>query len=67
MVAANVGVTKTMLGSTLIVTEMGGFRLLPTTLIAALIAFVLTSEVGLIHTQRERTPRSTTEPWVADD
>ena len=34
MVAANVGVTKTMLGSTLVVTEMGGLRLLPTTLIA---------------------------------
>jgi H+/Cl- antiporter ClcA len=58
MVAANVGVTKTMLGSTLIVTEMGGLRLLPTTLIAATIAFVLTSEVGLIHSQRERSPRA---------
>ena len=57
MVAANVGVTKTMLGSTLIVTEMGGLRLLPTTLIAATIAFILTSEVGLIHSQRERSPR----------
>jgi H+/Cl- antiporter ClcA len=58
MVSANVGVTKTMLGSTLVVTEMGGLRLLPTTLIAATIAFVLTSEVGLIHSQRERSPRS---------
>jgi H+/Cl- antiporter ClcA len=57
MVAANVGVTKTMLGSTLIVTEMGGLRLLPSTLIAATIAFILTSEVGLIHSQRERSPR----------
>ena len=58
MVAANVGVTKTLLGSTLIVTEMGGLHLLPTTLLAATIAFMLTSEVGLIHTQREREPRS---------
>jgi H+/Cl- antiporter ClcA len=58
MVAANVGVTKTMLGSVLIVTEMGGLRLLPTTLIAATIAFILTSEVGLIHSQRERSPRA---------
>jgi H+/Cl- antiporter ClcA len=58
MVSANVGVTKTMLGSTLVVTEMGGLRLLPTTLIAATIAFILTSEVGLIHSQRERSPRS---------
>jgi H+/Cl- antiporter ClcA len=54
MVAANVGVTKTPLGSTLVVTEMGGLRLLPTTLIAAMVALLLTSEVSLIHTQRER-------------
>lgn len=57
MVAANIGVTKTVLGSTLVVTEMGGFRLLPTTLLAATVAFVLTSEVGLLHTQRERDDR----------
>jgi H+/Cl- antiporter ClcA len=60
MVAANVGVTKTMLGSTLVVTEMGGFHLLPTTLLAAVIALLLTSEVGLIHSQRERSPRTVT-------
>lgn len=54
MAAANTGVTKTPLGSTLVVSEMAGFRLLPTTLIATFVAFVLTSEVGLIHTQRER-------------
>jgi H+/Cl- antiporter ClcA len=58
MVAANVGVTKTMLGSTLVVTEMGGLQLLPTTLLAAAIAFVLTSEFGLIESQRERAPRA---------
>ena len=57
MAAANVGVTKTLLGSTLVVTEMGGIRLLPTTLLAATIAFLLTSPTGLIETQRERTPR----------
>ena len=56
MVAANVGVTKTLLGSTLVVTEMGGMRLLPTTLLAALVALMLTSSVGLIDSQRERTP-----------
>ena len=56
MAAANVGVTKTLLGSTLVVTEMGGIRLLPTTLLAATVAFLLTSEVGLIHSQREREP-----------
>ncbi len=54
MASANAGVTKTPLGSTLVVSEMAGFRLLPTTLIATIVAFVLTSEVGLIHTQRER-------------
>ena len=61
MVAANVGVTKTLLGSTLVVTEMGGLRLLPTTLLAALIAMLLTSAVGLIESQRERTPMDPTE------
>jgi H+/Cl- antiporter ClcA len=62
MVAANVGVTKTLVGSVLIVSEMGGLRLLPTTLIAGAVAFILTSEVGLIHTQRERSPRSPDDP-----
>ena len=54
MVATNVGVTKTVLGSTLVVTEMGGLHLLPTTLLAGVVALALTSQVGLIHTQRER-------------
>ncbi len=54
MAATNAGVTKTPLGSTLVVTEMAGLRLLPTTLIATVVSFVLTSQVGLIHTQRER-------------
>ena len=54
MVACNVGVTKTPLGSTLVVTEMAGFAILPTTLIAAMVSMVLTSEVGLIHTQQRR-------------
>lgn len=56
MAAANTGVTKTPLGSTLVITEMAGFQLLPTTLIAVVVAFALTGEVGLIHTQRERDP-----------
>jgi H+/Cl- antiporter ClcA len=54
MAAANTGVTKTPLGSTLVVTEMGGIKLLPTTLLAVVVSFALTSEVGLIHSQRER-------------
>lgn len=54
MAAANVGVTKTPIGSTLVVTEMAGMTLLPTTLIASLVALVLTSQVGLIETQQRR-------------
>ncbi|MCU1458496.1 MAG: putative Cl-channel, voltage gated [Actinomycetia bacterium] len=54
MAAANAGVTKTPLGSPLVVSEMAGMRLLPTTLLASVVSFVLTSEVGLIHTQRNR-------------
>ena len=54
MAAINVGVTKTALGTTLIVTEMCGLHLLPTTLLAAVIGLLLTSEVSLIHTQQER-------------
>ena len=55
MVAANTGVTKTPLGSTLVVTEMAGLHLLPTTTLAAVVAIVLTSEVHLIASQRART------------
>jgi H+/Cl- antiporter ClcA len=54
MAAANCGVTKTPLGSTLVVTEMAGLRLLPPVLIASLVALFLTSQVSLIHSQRER-------------
>jgi H+/Cl- antiporter ClcA len=54
MAAINVGVTKTPIGSTLVVTEMAGLQVLPTTLIAAVVALFLTSEVSLIHTQQER-------------
>jgi H+/Cl- antiporter ClcA len=54
MVACNVGVTKTPIGSTLVVTEMSGLALLPTTLIAALVSLALTSQIGLIHSQRRR-------------
>lgn len=54
MAATNVGVTKTPLGSTLVVTEMAGLHVLPTTLVAAVTALLLTSQVGLIHTQRSR-------------
>jgi H+/Cl- antiporter ClcA len=54
MAANNVGVTKTPLGSVLVVSGMAGLKILPTTLLAALIALFLTSNVGLIESQRER-------------
>ena len=54
MVACNVGVTKTPLGSTLVVAEMAGMAMLPTTLVAAIVTLVLTSQLDLIHTQRRR-------------
>ena len=54
MVAINVGVTKTPVGSTLVVTEMVGMRLLPPTLIAGMLSFFLTSNVYLIESQQQR-------------
>ena len=54
MVACNVGVTKTPLGSVLVASEMAGLTLLPTTLIASIVALVLTSNVSLIESQRQR-------------
>ncbi|HRD99820.1 MAG TPA: chloride channel protein, partial [Ilumatobacteraceae bacterium] len=54
MISANVGVTKTPLGSALVVTEMAGAVMLPTALIAALTSLVLTSQVHLIESQRDR-------------
>ena len=62
MAAINVGVTKTPIGSTLVVTEMSGLQVLPTTLIAAMLALLLTSEVSLIHTQRARQGAFTRSP-----
>lgn len=56
MVACNVGVTKTPFGSVLVVTGMAGVALFPTSLVAAVVALLLTSRVGLIETQRERDP-----------
>jgi H+/Cl- antiporter ClcA len=55
MVALCTGVTKTPLGSTLVVTEMAGLPLLPVTLIAALVAFFVTRPFTVIDSQRPRT------------
>ncbi|HVW33388.1 MAG TPA: chloride channel protein [Acidimicrobiia bacterium] len=54
MAACNVGVTKTPFGSTLVVTEMAGMRLMPSTFLAAIVALFLTSRVSMIEAQRTR-------------
>jgi H+/Cl- antiporter ClcA len=55
-VALCVGVTKTPLGSTLVVTQMAGLTLLPATLVAAVVALLLTNRTVVIESQRARTP-----------
>jgi H+/Cl- antiporter ClcA len=67
MVACNVGVTKTPIGSVLVVTEMGGMVLLPTTLIAALVSLVLSSQVALIESQQRRFDTSALEEDNLED
>jgi H+/Cl- antiporter ClcA len=68
MAAINAGVTKTPFGSTLVVAEMSGLRLLPPVLLASIVALFLTSRVSMIHTQRDRMaeiepgPGSTPDP-----
>ncbi len=54
MAAVNTGVTKTPLGSTLVVSKMVGLALVPTTAIAAVLALLLTHRSGLMSSQRER-------------
>ncbi|MCC6581307.1 MAG: chloride channel protein [Phycisphaeraceae bacterium] len=54
MAATNAGVTKTPLGSMLVVTGMAGLHLMPTTLIAVVVSMLLTHPVGMIHSQRDR-------------
>ena len=55
MAAVNVGVTKTPFGSTVVIAEMSGLRLLPPVLLACLMCLLLTSRIALIETQRART------------
>ncbi|MCC6226110.1 MAG: chloride channel protein [Microthrixaceae bacterium] len=62
MTALCVGVTKTPVGSTLVVTEMAGLALLPVTMIAAVVALVVSSRVELIETQRARNPLPAAPP-----
>jgi len=54
MAAINTGVTKTPLGSTLVVSKMVGLALVPSTAVAAVVALLLTHRSGLLSSQRER-------------
>jgi H+/Cl- antiporter ClcA len=54
MAAINTGVTKTPLGSTLVVSKMVGLALIPSTAVAAVVALLLTHRSGLLASQRER-------------
>ena len=54
MAAANTGVTKTPLGSTLVVSKMVGLPLVPSTAVAAVVSLLLTHRSGLLASQRER-------------
>lgn len=72
MVALCVGVTKTPIGSTLVVTEMAGLSLLPVTVIAAVVALLASASVHLIETQRARIPAAdaslaTGDPFAEPD
>ena len=68
MAALCTGVLKTPLGATLVVTEMAGIPVLAVTVIAAVVALLVTSPLTLIETQRARDPRpGESEPGRSDD
>jgi len=54
MVACNTAMTKTPLGSALVVSEMTALTLIPPLVIAALVSLSLTAGVGFIDGQRQR-------------
>jgi H+/Cl- antiporter ClcA len=54
MVACNTGMTKTPLGSALVVSEMTALTLIPPLVIAALVSLCLTTGVTFIDGQRDR-------------
>ncbi|MHB1137375.1 MAG: chloride channel protein [Microthrixaceae bacterium] len=66
MVAICVAVTKTPVGTTLVVTEMAGLSLLPVTIVAAVVAVVLSARVSLIDTQRGRSVPDTGNDAASD-
>jgi H+/Cl- antiporter ClcA len=54
MAGLNAGVTKTPIGSTLVVTRMANIHLMPTTLLSAVVATAVSKPMTLIATQRAR-------------
>ncbi len=58
MAASVAGVMKTPLGAPLVVAGMSGLAMLPTTLIASIVALVLTRRIAVIESQRSRDQRS---------
>jgi H+/Cl- antiporter ClcA len=69
MVACNTGMTKTPLGSALVVSEMTALTLVPPLVIAALVSLYLTSRVTFVGEQRHREqfptsnlPQATAQP-----
>ncbi len=54
MAGINVGVTKTPISTTVILVALSGLDLLPVTLFASLISFLVTLRIGMIETQGPR-------------
>jgi H+/Cl- antiporter ClcA len=66
MVACNTGMTKTPLGSALVVSEMTAVTLVPPLVIAALVSLYLTSGVTFVGEQRHRDQPATPAPARAE-
>jgi H+/Cl- antiporter ClcA len=64
MVACNTGMTKTPLGSALVVSEMTALTLVPPLVIAALVSLCLTTRVTFIEGQRHRDQPPPAPPGV---
>jgi H+/Cl- antiporter ClcA len=58
MAAVNVAVTKTPISTTVILTTLCGFSILPLLLVASFVSFLCTTRVTLIRTQRSRSTES---------
>ncbi len=65
MAAVNVGVTKTPIGTTILLTSLSGLDLATPILFASLVAFLATMRIGIIETQRPRMSREPSTPLAA--